>query len=81
MSWLKCRACAAKDEEIKRLVWQIEQLHGQLARAVDRAFETASPGVVRRIEQKPSESKRPVIRVDTGLPGYEPMRVPAVEIE
>jgi hypothetical protein len=81
MSWLKCRACAAKDDEIKRLVWQIEQLHGQLSRAVDRAFETASPGVVKRIEQKPPEPRRPTTRVETGLPGYEPMRVPVVEIE
>jgi hypothetical protein len=82
-----CRSCRAKDEEIKHLMWVIEQLSASNRSVMDRLSEIQSPGAVARAERPKQDAIRrdnlpptkPRNRVQT-LPGYEPEFQEEVEI-
>jgi hypothetical protein len=87
MGLFACRGCAAKDEEIKHLLWELDKLHASLQKTVDRAVEVQSPGAVARAERgallandsAKATPKLPRRRVQT-LPGYEPEFQDEVEV-
>lgn len=85
MGLFSCRGCKAKDEEIKHLMWVIEQVQSAQNAAINRISEIQSPGAVARssyVPPAPTERRdaRPGRQRVQTLPGYEPEYQDDVEI-
>jgi hypothetical protein len=83
----ECRACAAKSEEIKHLLAELNQRAKEAELLQKRLIELAEPGVNRRlIPPRPHEEKPeflgPAVPGGMNFPGYErPPAKPGYEVE
>lgn len=79
MGLFSCRACQAKDEEIKHLLAQLDRLQELLDRQTKQLCELVQPGTAYRIE-KAARGPRPVEpKADAAVRGQQPVYFPGYE--